>query len=146
MAENLSADEVVARLGLAPHPEGGWFREIFRAEAEPGRRGVCTSIYYLLRAGERSHWHRIDAVEIWNFHAGAPLALDMADNSGRLSIVLGSDFAAGQPPQAVVPPRVWQAAASLGAWSLVGCAVAPAFDFAGFELAPPDWSPPGRVR
>ena len=146
MAENLGAEEVVAQLGLAPHPEGGWFREIFRAESEPGRRGACTSIYYLLRAGERSHWHRIDAVEIWNFHAGAPLALDIADDSRRRSIVLGLDFTAGQRPQAIVPPGVWQAAESLGAWTLVGCAVAPAFDFAGFELAPPDWSPPMRVR
>lgn len=85
-------------------------------------------------------------MEIWNFHAGAPLTLDMADNSERWGIVLGSDFASGARPQAIVPPYVWQAAESLGAWSLVGCAVAPAFDFAGFELAPPGWSPPMRVR
>lgn len=145
LPEALSAEEVVALLGLAPHPEGGWFREIFRAESEQGRRGACTSIYYLLGAGERSHWHRIDATEIWNFHAGAPLALEIADESAHRRIVLGSDFAHGEQPQAVVPPKAWQAAASLGAWTLVGCTVAPAFDFAGFELAPPGWSPPAPV-
>jgi predicted cupin superfamily sugar epimerase len=137
----LEAEQVIARLGLAPHPEGGWFRELYRAPAEADARGACTSIAYLLRAGERSHWHRIDAVEIWNFHAGAPLALQIADDRSRRTITLGCDFADGMQPQGVVPPGAWQAAHSLGAWSLVGCTVAPAFDFRFFELAPADWSP-----
>jgi predicted cupin superfamily sugar epimerase len=135
------AAQVIARLGLAPHPEGGWFRELYRSPSAPGVRGACTSIAYLLCAGERSHWHRIDSVEIWNFHAGAPLALQIADDRGRRTVTLGRDFATGAQPQAVVPPGAWQAAQSLGAWSLVGCAVAPAFDFRFFELAPADWSP-----
>ena len=138
----MSADAAVALLDLAPHPEGGWFRETFRAAPEHGNRGACTSIYYLLRAGERSHWHRIDAVETWHFYAGAPLALEIATDSRRQTVILGPDLASGQRPQAVVSARAWQAAASLGAWTLVGCTVAPAFDFAGFELAPPGWSPP----
>lgn len=143
----MTAEEVIARLGLGPHPEGGWFRETFRAPAQPGGRGACTSIVYLLRAGERSHWHRIDAAEIWNFHAGAPLALRIAepDTKARL-VTLAGDLAAHTAPQAVVPPGAWQAAYSLGAWSLVGCSVAPAFDFRFFELAPPGWRPPAGRR
>jgi predicted cupin superfamily sugar epimerase len=137
----LAADQIIARLGLAPHPEGGWFRELYRSPVEAGGRGACTTIAYLLRAAERSHWHRIDAVEIWNFHAGAPLALEIADGGDRQTFKLGSDFAAGEQPQGIVPPGAWQAARSLGAWSLVGCTVAPAFDFRFFELAPPDWTP-----
>jgi predicted cupin superfamily sugar epimerase len=138
----VEAEQVIARLSLAPHPEGGWFRELYRSPAGPDGRGACTSIAYLLRAGERSHWHRIDAVEIWNFHAGAPLALQIAEGHNRQTMTLGCDFAAGAQPQATVPPGAWQAAHSLGAWSLVGCTVAPAFDFRFFELAPADWAPP----
>ncbi len=138
----MEAEQIIARLGLAPHPEGGWFRELYRSPATAGARGVCTSIAYLLCAGERSHWHRIDAVEIWNFHAGAPLALQIADDQDRRIVTLGCDLATGAQPQGVVPPGAWQAAQSLGAWSLVGCTVAPAFDFRFFELAPADWSPP----
>lgn len=137
----LAAEEVVALLGLAPHPEGGHFRETFRDVAPDGGRGASTAIYFLLKAGERSHWHRVDAVEIWHWHAGAPLSLRIADASGRREVVLGGNLAAGERPQAVVPAHAWQAAESRGAWTLVGCTVAPAFDFSGFELAPPGWEP-----
>ncbi|MEW5727300.1 MAG: cupin domain-containing protein [Pseudomonadota bacterium] len=137
----MTADEVAARLGLAPHPEGGAYAETYRHVAEDGQRGACTAIYYLLRAGERSHWHKVDAVEVWAWHAGAPLRLRVA---GAADTVLGPDLAAGQRPQAVVPPHAWQAAEPLGEWSLVSCVVAPAFDFAGFTLAPPGWQPEGE--
>jgi uncharacterized protein len=137
------AQQLIARLGLEPHPEGGHFREIYRhCHDRCDERGHVTSIYYLLEAGQVSHWHRIDAVELWHFHAGAPLELTVVEE-GRPPIRyrLGIDFEADEQPQATVPPKAWQSARSLGAWSLVGCTVAPAFDFAGFELAAPGWSP-----
>ena len=140
----MTADEIIARLGLQPHPEGGHFCETFRSAgaAGPGSRGASTAIFFLLRAGERSHWHRVDADEVWHHYAGAPLKLSMSDD-GRTTrhLRLGSDFGLGEMPQIVVPRGVWQAARSLGNWTLVGCTVAPAFDFAGFELAPPGWAP-----
>ncbi len=132
-----SADEIVAALDLKPHPEGGWYRETYRGDAPAGGRAATTAIYYLLRRGERSLWHRVDASEIWHWYAGDPLELRI----GRDTVKLGGDIAAGERPQAVVPPFAWQAARSLGAWTLVGCTVAPAFEFAGFELAPPGWEP-----
>ena len=139
----MNADDVVARYGLAPHPEGGHYRQTYRAPAEGGGRGVVTSIYYLLKAGELSHWHRVDAVEIWHFHVGDPLRLQMsADGSGIMTRRLGLD--SGAEPQVVVPAGTWQSARSEGAWTLVGCTVAPGFEFAGFELAPPDWRPAGQ--
>ncbi len=139
-----SAAEIIARLGLQPHPEGGHFRETFR---DPHRtadgRAVSTAIYFLLAAGERSHWHRVDAVEIWHWYAGAPLMLSVAaEAAGPVeSRLLGPDLGSGALPQQVVPRGHWQAAESLGAWTLVGCTVAPGFEFAGFELAAPGWSP-----
>lgn len=143
-----SADEVIARLGLEPHPEGGHYRETFRDTPADGGRGAVTVISYLLRAGERSAWHRIDAVEIWHFYAGAPLELLVAGESGRRAVILGADFAAGMAVHGVVPAFAWQSARSLGAWTLVGCTVAPAFEFQGFELAPAelfaDWAPPAQ--
>jgi len=142
-APELTAEEVIDLLGLAPHPEGGRFRETFRDAAAAGARGASTAIYFLLRAGERSHWHRVDAVEVWHWHAGAPLTLSIADAAGRRDLALGVDLRAGERPQGIVPAGAWQAAESRGAWTLVGCTVAPAFDFAGFELAPPGWSPDG---
>jgi len=137
------AEAIIRGLGLEPHPEGGHYREIYRSVADDGGRGACTSIYYLLRAGERSHWHRVtDAVEIWHFHAGDPLELAMsADGRTTETHRLGSDIGAGERPQAVVPAGAWQSAASLGAWSLLGCTVAPAFSFEGFEMAPAGWTP-----
>ena len=137
----LTAEAVIALLELQPHPEGGFFRETFRETASDGGRGASTAIYFLLRAGERSHWHKVDASEVWHWHAGAPLRLSIADGADRRDLRLGPDLAAGERPQGVVPPFAWQAAETLGAWTLVGCTVAPAFDFAGFELAPPAWEP-----
>jgi predicted cupin superfamily sugar epimerase len=132
---SVTAEEIIARLGLKPHPEGGHFVEAFRAPEG-------TAIYFLLKAGERSHWHKVNADEIWHHYAGAPLELSMSDDGHAVHhLRLGTDFGIGEQPQAVVPRHVWQAARSLGAWTLVGCTVSPAFDFSGFELAPPDWSP-----
>jgi predicted cupin superfamily sugar epimerase len=131
----VTAEEIIARLGLKPHPEGGHFVETFRAPEG-------TAIYFLLKAGERSHWHKVNADEIWHHYAGAPLELSMSDDGHAVRhLRLGTDFAIGEQPQAVVPRHVWQAARSLGAWTLVGCTVSPAFEFSGFELAPPNWSP-----
>lgn len=140
----MTADEIIARLGLRPHPEGGHFRETFRAPdaTNSGGRGASTAIFFLLKAGERSHWHRVDADEIWHYYAGAPLELSMSgDGKTTRHLRLGNDFGLLETPQGVVPRGVWQAARSLGNWTLVGCTVAPAFDFAGFELAPPGWAP-----
>jgi uncharacterized protein len=143
MTGSEQARQLIARLGLAPHPEGGHFREIYRHRHEGGdARGHVTSIYYLLEAGQVSHWHRIDAVELWHFHAGAPLELTIVEEGkAPLRHRLGIDLEADERPLATVPAKAWQSARSLGAWSLVSCTVAPAFDFAGFELAPPGWSP-----
>lgn len=129
---------LVAQLDLAPHPEGGWYRETFRQPAPNGGRGLATAILFLLEAGQRSHWHRVDAAEMWLWHAGHPLALMI----GPARVILGADVAAGQMPQALVPAGVWQSAEARGGWALVSCVVTPAFDFAGFELAPEGWSPP----
>jgi predicted cupin superfamily sugar epimerase len=139
----LTAEVVVRLLDLKPHPEGGHFRETFRdLHHVDGSRPASTAIYFLLARGGRSHWHRVDAVEVWHWYAGAPLALDVAREPGRIErLTLGCDLAAGQRPQALVPAQVWQAAESLGEWTLVGCTVAPGFEFSGFELAPKDWSP-----
>ena len=138
------ADAVIARLGLQPHPEGGHYRETYRDAPADGGRGAATAIYYLLRAGEVSRWHRIDAIEIWHWYAGAPLALSISTEGGAIEThALGPDLAAGQRPQAIVPAGAWQSAVSTGDWSLVGCTVSPAFEFAGFELAPEGWSPAG---
>ena len=135
-------DQIIARLGLKPHPEGGHYVETWRDRPADGGRGAGTAIYYLLRAGERSHWHRIDATEIWHFHAGGPLVLRLSE-TGRdeNAVVLGADIAAGQVAQVVVPPHVWQAAEPVGEWTLVGCTVSPAFSFDGFEMAPVGWNP-----
>ncbi|QQS14522.1 MAG: cupin domain-containing protein [Rhodospirillales bacterium] len=140
-----TADDLIRRLGLRPHPEGGHYRETYRAPAPPGgTRGAVTAIHFLLRAGERSHWHRVDAVEIWHWYAGAALELSIAaDGAAARASILGTDFAAGHVPQIAVPAHAWQAARSLGDWTLVGCTVSPAFEFAGFTLAPPGWEPPG---
>jgi predicted cupin superfamily sugar epimerase len=133
----VTADQVIAALGLQPHPEGGWYRESFRDQRCDGDgRARSTAIYYLLRAGERSVWHRVDAAELWHFHAGDPLLLKLRhDDEVETEVVLGADLLDGQRPQGVVPAGVWQAAEPLGAWTLVGCTVAPGFMFEGFELA-----------
>ena len=142
MARPATAAEIIARLELKPHPEGGHYRETFRDSAvDAGGRARSTAIYFLLAHGERSHWHRVDAVEAWHYYAGAALILQIADDSGRRNMRLGADFVAGEMPQAIVPARAWQAAESTGDWTLVGCTVAPGFEFAKFELAPTGWMP-----
>ena len=132
----MNVDEVVAALGLVPHPEGGHYRETYRDAAS-------TAIYYVLKAGELSHWHRVDAVEIWNWYAGAPLKIAIAELEGvpPKEHLLGSNVLAGARPQVVVPANAWQSARTLGDWTLVGCTVAPAFEYSGFELAPEGWEP-----
>ena len=141
-----TARQIIDTLGLTPHPEGGWYRETWRAEAAKGARASGTAIYYLLQAGEFSHWHRVDAAEIWHFYAGAPLALTVSPNGHDAEAWrLGPEIAAGQRPQLVVPAGWWQCATSLGAFTLVGCTVSPGFTFEGFEMAPPDWRPTPRA-
>ena len=141
-AASVTADDVIAALGLEPHREGGWFAETWREPAADGERPASSAIHYLLRAGERSHWHRVDATEIWHHYAGGPLALRVSvDDRAVDTHILGIDVTAGERPQVVVPAGAWQAAHPLGDWTLVGCTVAPAFTFDGFELAPPDWEP-----
>lgn len=141
-APDLTSEEVVALLDLEPHPEGGFFRETFRDPEPAGGRSASTAIYYLLAAGQRSHWHRVDAVETWHFYSGDPLSLSiLPDGRAVETLTLGPDLAAGQRPQAVVPRGAWQSAQSLGTWTLVGCTVAPGFEFSGFEMAPEGWSP-----
>ena len=135
---------MIAALNLAPHPEGGWYRETWRAEAPlPGGRAAATSILFLLEAGQRSHWHRVDAGELWLFQAGAPLELGIAaEGETAQTVVIGPDPLAGQAPQQLVPPGAWQSAqASPDGWTLVACVVSPGFEFSGFEMAPPGWSP-----
>ncbi len=141
-AAGLSADEIIDLLGLAPHPEGGHFVETFRDAGRNDGRAHSTGIYFLLRQGDFSHWHRVDAAEMWHWYAGAPLALHVSvDGRATQTHRLSADLKAGDRPQAVVPATAWQAAESLGDWTLVGCTVAPGFEFSGFELAPKDWKP-----
>lgn len=142
---SLSAAEVIRLLVLKPHPEGGYYAETFRDGRLIEGRSTSTAIYYLLDAGDVSQWHRVDAAEIWHWYAGAPLVLTVSpDGHDASAHHLGKDIKAGQRPQFVVPTGWWQTATSLGAWTLVGCTVAPGFDFRGFELAPPDWRPTPR--
>jgi predicted cupin superfamily sugar epimerase len=140
----MGQDAVIEALGMRPHPEGGWFVETWRAPAPGDERAVVSTILYLLAAGERSHWHRVDAAEVWQWSAGDALELRTwtVGHEAVDATRLGTDLAAGELPQAVVPAGTWQAARPLGAWSLVGCIVAPAFVESGFELAPSDWEPP----
>ena len=142
MALSKEAAEIIARFGLQPHPEGGHYRETFRdPKTDADGRSRSTAIYFLLARGERSHWHRIDAVEVWHYYAGAALTLQIADANGQRSVTLGADLERSEQPQAIVPSHAWQAAESNGDWTLVGCTVAPGFDFSKFEMAPKDWEP-----
>ena len=135
---SLPAAQVIAALGLRPHPEGGHYRELWRDAAEAGERPAASAIHFLLAAGERSHWHRVDAAELWLWHGGAPLTLRI----GRETVLrLGPDAASGEALIGIVPKGEWQAAEALGTWTLVSCVVAPAFRFEGFEMAPPGFSP-----
>lgn len=135
-----TAAEMIARLGLKPHPEGGWYRETWRSEAAmPDGRAAGTSILFLLEAGQRSHWHRVDAEELWIYQAGAPLRLFTASDGVTVEGLLGPG--AAEAPQRLVRTGEWQSAEAEGGWTLVACVVVPGFRFDGFELAPPDWSP-----
>ena len=144
MVRMSTAADIIARLRLMPHPEGGHYRETFRDERlDADGRARSTAIYFLLARGERSHWHRIDAVEVWHYYAGSALDLQIADDRGTRTIRLGSDLAGGEWPQAIMPAQAWQAAETSGEWTLVGCTVAPGFEFAKFEIAPKGWTPAG---
>ena len=136
----MTVDRIIAKLGLQPHPEGGWYRQTWVGPVVDGRASG-TAIHFLLKAGERSHWHRVDADEVWLWHAGAPLVLSLGETEAR-DLVLGPDVLGGQSPQIVVPKGWWQAARSLGEWTLVSCTVSPGFRFEGFELATPDFDLP----
>ena len=137
--EHMSASEIVKLLEMQPHPEGGYYKETFRDDAS-------TAIYYLLEAGDHSHWHRVHgSSEIWHHYAGGPLALTLSSNGHDAEAHrLGKNIDAGEKPQLVVPAGWWQTAESLGHWTLVGCTVAPGFDFKNFEMAPDDWRPTPR--
>lgn len=139
----MTAKQIISELNLAPHPEGGWYRETYRAAAADGTRPVATAIHFLLQAGERSHWHKVDADEIWLWHAGAPLTLSISATKAGPAVdhVLSGYLSVGAP-QILVPAHHWQAAATTGAYTLVSCIVAPGFDFAGFELAAPGFEIP----
>jgi predicted cupin superfamily sugar epimerase len=137
------ARALIAALDLSPHPEGGWYRETWRAAAKDGERSPGTAILFLLEEGQRSHWHRVDATEIWFWHAGYPLRLSMAagDEGPVTDLQIGPDIASGEQVQAIVPAGHWQAADANKGWALVSCTVTPGFDFAGFILAPEGWAP-----
>jgi hypothetical protein len=141
-----TAEALIDRLRLAPHPEGGWYRQTWVAEAAAGERPAGTAILFLLRTRERSHWHRVDATEIWHFDAGAPLLLSLSASveGPARDLRLGPDVLAGDLPQGIVPAGHWQAARSTGDWSLVGCTVSPGFRFEGFELAPAGFDIPAE--
>jgi len=137
----MSPQEIITTLHMQRHPEGGWYAETFR-DGDGTGRGASTAIYYLLQAGEKSHWHRVrDAAEVWHYYAGDPLLLKISDGKTVKEIRLGADLVNGERPQAVVPADAWQAAEPLGAYTLVGCTVAPGFEFASFEMAEPGWEP-----
>lgn len=139
----MTAQEIIAALNLAPHPEGGYYRQTWVDDTAEGRpHGTC--IYFLLQVGKPSHWHRVDAVEIWHFYAGAPLTLKLAETETgtRQNMTLGPDLIAGQRPQGIVPKDWWQAAETTGEWTLVGCTVSPGFSFDGFDLAAPGFDIP----
>ena len=146
MTQRQSAADIIRALALAPHPEGGHYRETFRDPRVIDGRAASTSIYFLLARGERSHWHRIDAVEIWHYYAGSALKLEVVDGAKEGIVRLGANIHAGEVPQFTVPARAWQAAESSGDWTLVVCTVAPGFSFDGFELAPAGWSPSDKTR
>lgn len=136
----MTAQDIIDALDLAPHPEGGYYRQTWIDNQSPGRpKGTC--IYFLLKDGASSHWHRVDAVEIWHYYAGAPLILSLSehDDGPKTDLTLGPDIAKGERPQAIVPKHWWQAARTTGEWTLVGCTVSPGFTFNGFDLAPPDF-------
>ena len=140
----MTVDEIIAALELEPHPEGGWFRQTWIADAKDGERPSGTSIYYLLGSDAQNLWHHVDADEIWHFHAGAPLVLRISETDAGPAAehVLGTDLSNGQRPQIIVPAHHWQSAKTLGDWTLVGCTVSPGFTFDGYVLEAPDFNIP----
>ncbi|ALG90179.1 MULTISPECIES: cupin domain-containing protein [Actibacterium] len=140
----MSAQSIITHLDLRPHPEGGWYRETWAQHCPPGTRPAGTAIYYLLEAGQHSHWHRVDATEIWHHYAGAPLILSLSETAAgpAQDRILGPDLLHGQLPQLIVPPQFWQAARTTGEWTLAGCTVSPGFRFDGFEMAAPEFDIP----
>ena len=141
--DDKKAQDIIARLNLQPHPEGGWYRETFR-DGKAGERGAQTCIFFLLEKGQRSHWHRVDANEIWHWYAGSSLLVHRyASSDDQETVRLGPDVLSDESPQAVIPADQWQSTEAPDGWALVGCTVAPAFEFEGFELAPPGWVPRG---
>ena len=142
MTPDLTADQIIGLLGMQAHPEGGWYVETFRDPECVGGRARSTAIYFLLARGQVSHWHRVDAVETWHWHAGAPLRLSISEDGQTVrSMMLGAALESGERPQGIVPAHAWQSAETTGEWTLVGCTVAPGFEFSGFELAAADWKP-----
>ncbi|SCM67922.1 cupin domain-containing protein [Donghicola eburneus] len=139
-----TADQLIERLALQPHPEGGYYRQTWIADSADGTRPAGTCIYFLLKAGESSHWHRVDAAEIWHYYAGARLILSLSesDEGPAKDHILGPDVLNGEQPQLIVPPHHWQAAKTTGDYTLVGCTVSPAFQFGGFTLAAPGFDIP----
>mgnify|MGYP001158611643 CR=1 FL=1 len=139
----MTPEDIIDSLGLEPHPEGGWFRETFRAVSRGSERSTSSAIYYMLKADEQSRWHRVlDADEIWNWYAGGPLLMMLSgDARGREELILGANIVADERPQVVVPKGVWQSASPRDGWAFVGCIVAPAFRFEGFEMASDGWEP-----
>ena len=140
----MTADEIIAALDLKPHPEGGFFRESFRDFPGADGRAYSTAIYYLLRAGEISRWHRIDVAEIWHWYAGDALELSVVGSGAISRILLGPKVSEGQRPQVIIQARAWQRATALGSYALCGCTVAPGFEFSKLEIAPEGWSPPSH--
>jgi predicted cupin superfamily sugar epimerase len=147
MGDSMTADDLIQSLNLAPHPEGGWYRETWRAPAEEGQRPASSAVYYVIRPGQRSHWNRVDADEIWLWHAGDPLEVSMSPGEAGpvTTIRLGGNVGAGEYPQLIIPKGHWQAAdpveGSAAGYTFISCIVAPAFEFSGFELAAPGWAP-----
>lgn len=141
--KSLSAEEIIKELRMQPHPEGGYYAETFRdVLTDTFGRSASTAIYFLLPAGVVSAWHKVDAIEIWHWYAGAPLKLSISpDGTSQTDVLLGPDILGGERPQAIVPREGWQQAQSLGDWTLVGCTVAPGFQFEGFVMAPDGWAP-----
>ena len=139
---NMDAEDVVALLGLEPHPEGGYYRQTFADAPDDGGRAHSTAIYYLLEGGAPGRWHRVDSAEVWHWYAGAPLILSISfDGQTVREEQLGPNLIGGERPQVIVPRGKWQSALSLGDWTLVGCTVSPGFEFEHFEMAPEGWRP-----
>ncbi len=140
-----TAEQIIELLDLKPHPEGGFFRETFRdscsVSVSGAERAASTAIYFLLPAGQISAWHKVDAAEVWHFYAGDPLELTIVQDGEKRRCLLGADLTGGERPQGIVPANAWQQARTLGAYTLVGCTVAPGFRFDGFELAKPGHDP-----